>query len=511
MTPDTTIFRDSFLPLFWKPLRTAYILGILLVIIMESTLMAAGLQTRWPHLLFVFAGAILSMAVLALIITPVFILLFPTKQTPAGVSTATCLGKNYFLRWDEIKNAKLWILPFVRLEYIQISSDRTKRPLYIGWFIRRNREFVELVRKNSPVENPLRKCLEQLMGDVGSDRPVDAERRSMMSRLADAVALILIVGALLVLARYAINSFRAARFRATHTVSFGHLNAGRYGMPAVTIADEMFVIGGDGSDGYLGDVERFTPATGRVHRTFPGLIKRRYHTAEAFEGKIYILGGCGSWASFPDELEIYDPSDGSIRHGSPIPTTRYLISSVVHDGKIYVVGGTPAVGFFSGSTASPDTPGSQLDIYTIQTNRWTRGAPMPTARQCDVVARGRKIYAIGGYNGAQAIRSFESYDIDSNQWERLPDMPFAVSAHRCVLVEDRIVCFGDHAKMDRVSAYDFRTSRWETLEIGYHPRRHVAVTSVEDTVYVVGGNAASPGLDDIQAFPIKAFLQSSRN
>ncbi len=316
----------------------------------------------------------------------------------------------------------------------------------------------------------------------------------------------------------------------------GELVVPRSSMPAVAVGERIFVLGGLGPGRMLemfrGDVEAIFGSL-HVDRLPTNLLRRRFHTAESEEGRIYIMGGNAigrdlPQSYFPNEVEIYDPATGRIEQGAPLPSPRYLASSVLLDGRIYLIGGSPPV--FSehrdtdGSTyrsTSNSPPDSRCFIYDIAANIWREASPMAVARQCDAVVWAGKIYAVGGYDGRESLRAFEVYDPAKDAWERLPDLPFATSANRMVVAGDMLFSFGDYTEMTRVYCYDFFRSTWKKLEIDLKPVRHAAVVRMDDALYVIGGNAGKGRADydggaganpvgTIQVFKISELMRAAR-
>ncbi len=283
------------------------------------------------------------------------------------------------------------------------------------------------------------------------------------------------------------------------------LKKGRYGHAAVIINDDIYIIGGSGRGGLLGSVEKFDPDEGTVETVTEKLLPRRYLTAESWDNKIYIMGGV---ARDPDKkmsgptgvVECYDPDSGTITELAPMPHPRRTVASIVNDGKIYVIGGSLADGERVGT----------VDIYDIATDSWSEGMPMPTARECDLILRNGIIYALGGYDGKNSLPVFEAYNIQSNSWEKLPDLPFPLSSHHAVSDGDNIYTFGHYQDKEMVCSYDFKTGKWRILDTGYSPSRHNAAVMVEDSVYVTGGNVSSSGshLDSIQKAAV-SFLKKA--
>lgn len=277
------------------------------------------------------------------------------------------------------------------------------------------------------------------------------------------------------------------------------LLSARYGAAAAAIGDVVYVSGGTGEHtGLLDDIEKIDLVSGEVTRLALRLLPRRYHTLQAWQGKLYVIGGTDR-----NEVEIIDPVAGTATRGAPYPAPRtYYSGSVVHDGKIYMVGAGQGPG------------GNQLDgsvaIYDIARDRWSSGSVMPTPRTTDVALRGGLIYAVGGY-GANATTAFDLYDITNDAWTELPQLPFAVRAQRIAIVGDWLYSFGDFNEMGRVMACDLTTREWRQVECGFMPCRHAALAVAGERIVIAGGSVAASGsaFDYVQVFT-PAQLQAGR-
>lgn len=283
------------------------------------------------------------------------------------------------------------------------------------------------------------------------------------------------------------------------------LHSARFGMPAVVSGDAIYVIGGCGPEGFLNSIEKISPATGTVTAIPTTLLRRRWHTAQALGPSLYILGGVvdiDTTDALSSVVERYDTRTGKIDILAPLPTPRRTAASILSDGKIYVIGG---------STGSDAHEVGTVDIYDIKANTWSKGAPMPTPRECALAVQNGSIYAVGGYDGISSIRTVEAYNIALNKWFRLPDLPVVLSAHHMALDGDTLYTFGNYAVVDQVGAYNLQTGKYRALtETGYQPSRHNAVVVLGGKAYIIGGNTASANssaLSSIQVLSL-VFLRS---
>jgi N-acetylneuraminic acid mutarotase len=316
---------------------------------------------------------------------------------------------------------------------------------------------------------------------------------------AGLIALLLGTGCQFELTPQKINSGKQAK-----------INPGRYGLAAAAINDAIYIIGGSSSGGFVGKVEKYNVKDKTVVSLTNKLLPRRYHTAQSFEEKIYIIGGVVAGPRFSQimttRLERYDPKTNEVKKLAPLPTPRGKPASVIYNGKIYVIGGSiikdvvqidkkyfdeRAYYYFTGI----------VEIYDIAANKWTSGSNKPTPSECDAVLYNGKIYAIGGYNGLPQ-NTFEVYDLAADRWEKLPDLPFTISAHHAAVLNDKIYTFGDYYDLNRVCQYDFGTGQWSILNTNFERSRHNAVVACGDAIYIIGGNVAlsDSWLNDIQIF-----------
>jgi N-acetylneuraminic acid mutarotase len=131
-------------------------------------------------------------------------------------------------------------------------------------------------------------------------------------------------------------------------------------------------------------------------------------------GKIYVVGGYPSSPSATvDTVLVYDTATNMWSQGPrhPIPVHHPVV--IGYNGRLYSLGG---------QTASADTGRTfELDPGT---NMWRELATMPTARGAGAAAVvGSRIYVVGGR--PPAGNAFEAYDVGTNMWAALPDLPAA--------------------------------------------------------------------------------------
>lgn len=157
--------------------------------------------------------------------------------------------------------------------------------------------------------------------------------------------------------------------------------------------------------------------------------------AEAYQGKLYIIGGEGSDGRVVEECDpdgTSDPDDAcEIKTNSP--TRRFEAASALYNGKIYVIGG--------GEDGAED----RITAYDIEEDEWEAGlAPMPKAlRRAGATVLNGKIYVIGGEDdqGNESDSVYE-YSPGSNSWRTLKSLPSARSGPAVATISSRVYVIG---------------------------------------------------------------------
>ena len=279
------------------------------------------------------------------------------------------------------------------------------------------------------------------------------------------------------------------------------LQTGRYGHDVVAADHRLFVVGGSGPEGLLGDVEVLDPKSGTAAVVATNLIPRRYHSAVLVGRRIFIVGGESATGAEP-AVEIFDLNARTVALGAPLPTPRRLSKAAELDGSIYVVGGQDH------ANRVAETGTRVVEAYDVAKNEWRRVADLPTARECAVVAAQGRLWALGGYDGdARVLATVETYDPRTDRWTAGPDMASLTSAHSALATRRELFTFGDYRMLDRVARLDLRTGAWTELDVPFVARRHNACAELGGEIFVVGGNVASTGshLDVVQRFSLRAL------
>src|SRR5216684_857917 len=212
-------------------------------------------------------------------------------------------------------------------------------------------------------------------------------------------------------------------------------------------------------------------------------------------GFLYVIGGENSTGVLSD-LQRYDPVLDVWITLTPTPTAtaRAGAAAAVIDDGIFVIGGRQ-------STGGPCSGGPYLttvEKYDVDTNTWSTVAQLPTPRSdLAAVAHGGKIYVFGGCSSTGVTGEVDMYDPQTNTWTPLQSMTIGRASLVAGHSGDKVYAIG--GTTDGVSAstlnevYDIPSNTWSTNTAMTAARQEAGVNSHGGRIYVVGGSTTSFG------------------
>ena len=214
-------------------------------------------------------------------------------------------------------------------------------------------------------------------------------------------------------------------------------------------------------------------------------------------GQVYIIGGVNTeQGTYPTTILVYNKPD-STWDSIPLPgnslrgqhASCYVAKFVGRD-ELWLIGGGVMVGGNVNSTA-------QVNVFNIESNQWYSKNPMPTDRlnlACALLDN--KIYVAGGmhcingvpnYNG---LETFEVYDLLTETWSILPNMPTKRWGLSITVFDGQIYVFGGRGLVDRpasVDVYDPQTNSWSSKANMPTPRYQLITCLADNKIYAIGG------------------------
>ena len=233
---------------------------------------------------------------------------------------------------------------------------------------------------------------------------------------------------------------------------------------------------------YTTQIEKYNTATNAwstFSNTNAGL---RYGSAEVVGNKLYVFNGIPDTTTFNNKMEVIDLTTGVVTYSTNNPSPVRSAGSSVWNGKIYSFGGT-------GSTGNSN----KLYVFDPILQTWTALANMPQAKEAKGEIINGKLYVIGGFNSVFPAysTSIDCYDIQTNTWTHLMDMPAANSANATSAYQNKIWIVGDYNNLTFVGYYDVLTNQFVTIQSDIIGRRHASTIALNNNLYAFGGNQTS--------------------
>lgn len=275
---------------------------------------------------------------------------------------------------------------------------------------------------------------------------------------------------------------------------------------AVAMGGSMHVVGGYGEQRVDRPYHHVYDAQRDAWDTAAPLPLGANHVGVAVVGTtLYAIGGFVEQNRKPHaECFAWTAADDRWRRIAPLPQACGSVACVNLDGRLHGIGG--AIGDTFDTKKSVDW---HL-VYDPQADRWTRAAPLPTARDhVGAVAAQGRIHVVGGRVDSFHTNSnlHHSYDARADKWTQRNPLPTARSGHGAVLVGTRIFVMGGEGT-NRVfgqnEAYDLAQDKWEQFAPMRTPRHGLGAAAIGDTIYVAGGGPVMGG--GVQSAVHEAFV-----
>jgi N-acetylneuraminic acid mutarotase len=236
---------------------------------------------------------------------------------------------------------------------------------------------------------------------------------------------------------------------------------------AITVyQNKIYVMGGTtGSGDVVGRQlatdanEVYDPLTDTWETKTPLPTPRQDLDAQTVNGKIYTLSGIRNEALFItprfDATEVYDPANDSWTTKASIPTSVWDYASTVVDNKIYVVGGW-------NMTPSGWSPANSNQVYDTETDTWSyRAAPKvalgrSAAGTTTGVMAPERIYVVGGMDEYHISDLTQVYNPQSNVWSSGKAMPTARYGLGVAVVDDTFYAIGGSISVNDTVAVNER-------------------------------------------------------
>ncbi|WP_313003773.1 Kelch repeat-containing protein [Chryseobacterium gleum] len=262
--------------------------------------------------------------------------------------------------------------------------------------------------------------------------------------------------------------------------SLANMSLGRGATTSVIVDDNIYVSNGyQESGGMANYIEKYNITDNKWSLLNVTISPKKFANSETYDNKIYIFNGWGN-----SHLEIVDLATLKVTKGAVNRSYTGNAGSAIHNGKIYVFGGSGLNG--TATTAFSN----KFQYYDIASNTWHPLPDMPTARETKGKIVNDKLYVIGGFNGTSS-RLINIYDINTNRWTDQITMPAGISGHSLAVSGDKIFIAGGYNNQTFLAYFDTTTNKFHQLTSNMIPRRHAAAEVYNNKLYIIGGSTTS--------------------
>ncbi len=259
----------------------------------------------------------------------------------------------------------------------------------------------------------------------------------------------------------------------------------RSGFAIATYQNKIYVFGGTIGHGYTSNTEVYDPVTNTWEQKTSMRIPRADLTACVVNDKIYLIGGkiyssTAPYYSETDVNEIYDPATDTWETKTALPTAVQGYASAAIDNKIYVIGGQRA----------PNAQGNPVivnsnQVYDTQNDQWSLAANLPAIASYGAAGATvgfmapTRLHFVGGYFAKDFSGKTQVYNPETNTWSDGALMPTARAYLSIAVINDMQYAIGGFDGTNWLSTNE----QYSPVGYGTIPPK-VRITSPENKTYI---------------------------
>lgn len=280
--------------------------------------------------------------------------------------------------------------------------------------------------------------------------------------------------------------------------SLANMSVGRGAATSVIVNDNIYVINGyQANGGNANYIEKYNITDNKWSVLTSTLSPKKFANSETYNNKIYIFNGWGN-----SHLEIVDLETQKVTKGAVNRSYTGNAGSAIHNGKIYVFGGSGLNG------AATTVFSNRFQYYDIASNTWHPLPDMPTTREAKGKIVNDKLYVIGGFNGTSS-RLINVFDLNTNRWTDQITMPAGISGHSLAVSGNKIFIAGGYNNQTFLAYFDTATNKFHQLSSNMIPRRHAAAEVYNNKLYIIGGSTTSVTKSAIKSIQVADISEST--
>jgi N-acetylneuraminic acid mutarotase len=222
----------------------------------------------------------------------------------------------------------------------------------------------------------------------------------------------------------------------------------------------------------------------------PMPLARSELNAAVAENRLYVAGGIAQLGATP-ALQVYDPASDSWRSLAQMPEPHHHFGMAALDGRIYVSGGYRDLPF------GADTARGEVWVYDIGSDKWTEVADLPARRAAHaMVAVGGQLYVVGGV-GQEPATVFV-YDPNLDTWRPFATPLPTLREHlTAAAIDGRIYVIGGRwsrqGNLATIEVLDPTAGTWSAGADMPTRRGGLTASALDGRIHVTGGEDLNSG------------------
>ncbi len=149
----------------------------------------------------------------------------------------------------------------------------------------------------------------------------------------------------------------------------------------------------------------------------------------------------------------------------------------------------------------------EVFVINVEKMKITRKAQMiQNRKEHSTVQLQNAVYALGGFDGENFLKTCERYDLEKDEWKFVASMKIPKCAFASSVLNNRFIyVFGGYDGMERLNTiekYDSEFNRWDLLQLKLRKplSNAAAVSPRDDTIVLLGKYLFKNTLDFIYEY-----------
>lgn len=214
--------------------------------------------------------------------------------------------------------------------------------------------------------------------------------------------------------------------------------------------------------------------------------------------RIFIVGGWTDEKKSIADVERYNPYCDTWTEVSKMSEPRCGAGVNILENFLYAIGGHDGTNYLK-----------SVEKYDCKADIWSSEVcEMKLERtSVGVVKLDGYIYAIGGQNASGSCANVEKYDPSTNTWSNCAPLNQGRLGAGVAVINDLIFVVGGASQtqntqttLDTVECYDQKTGCWSYVASMETSRKHLGCASYDSKLYAVGGRSGSSELDTVECY-----------